>query len=58
MTETLHQLVTEPALISEEPEAWSPPDAPLDMPCQDIEPRFGGFELVHLLRLLLPGQRI
>lgn len=58
MTNTLRQHGHDMASSTDEPEAWAPPSAPLDMPRQDIEPRLRGFDLVQILRLMLPGQRI
>lgn len=58
MTDTLHQARFEPVLISEGPEGWGPPEAPLDMPRQELEPRSGRFEFAQLLRVFLPGQHI
>ncbi|MEC7762370.1 MAG: hypothetical protein VX874_10730 [Pseudomonadota bacterium] len=45
-------------LISEEPEGWAPPEAPLDMPEQTLERRAIRLDLTHLVRMMLPRQRI
>lgn len=44
--------------ITEDPTGWAPPEAPLDMPCQPLERATPRLDLLSLLRLLLPGQRI
>lgn len=43
--------------ISEDPKAWGPQDAPLEMPCQRLEADVSLFDLSALIRLLMPGQR-
>ncbi|MCU9849456.1 hypothetical protein OEZ60_15760 [Defluviimonas sp. WL0024] len=58
MTETLHQARAETVLIPEDPRFWGPPEAPLDMPRQELERRSGRFEFAQLFRLFLPGQHI
>jgi hypothetical protein len=58
MTEPLHDAGARPALQYDDPETWAPREAPLDMPCQDVEPRLRLIDLAQVLRLILPGQRI
>ncbi|MCW3783580.1 hypothetical protein OM960_18735 [Defluviimonas sp. CAU 1641] len=56
MTDTLHQARTETVLMSEGPGSWDPPEAPLDMPRQDLERGSGRFWFARLFRALQPGQ--
>lgn len=58
MTEPLYPTGCERVLNGDEPETWAPREAPLDMPCQDVEPRLRLLDLAQVLRLILPGQRI
>lgn len=58
MTDTLHNTGAEGLLASDAPDTWGPPDAPLDMPCQDLTPRMSRFDLAHFVRQILPGLRV
>lgn len=46
------------AMISDEPEGWAPPEAPLDMPPQVLETPAVGLDLGQIFRMILPRQRI
>jgi hypothetical protein len=45
-------------LISEEPQGWAPPEAPLDMPEQMLERRPMRLDLSQFVRMMLPRQRV
>lgn len=45
-------------LISEEPDGWAPPEAPLDMPEQSLERREMRFDVTQIFRMMLPRQRV
>ncbi|WP_298492869.1 hypothetical protein [uncultured Maritimibacter sp.] len=45
------------ATLSDDPSAWAPPEAPVDMPRQVLETTGLRFDLAALLRVLMPRQR-
>jgi hypothetical protein len=58
MTNTTHQNDAETACISDNPEAWGPPAAPLDMPIQNLTLAPIDFKIANQMRHLLAGLRI
>ena len=58
MTETTDQNGSRNALVSDNPAAWAPPEAPLDMPIQELERRSGSFSFLNQLRFLMTGQHV
>lgn len=45
-------------LLCDDPATWGPPEAPLDMPYQQLERSPRRFDILMQLRLLFTGQRI
>ena len=45
------------ATLSDDPAAWAPPEAPVDMPRQVLETGGLRFDLAALLRVIMPRQR-
>jgi hypothetical protein len=58
MTKTTHQSEAGNASISDNPDTWGPPAAPLDMPLQCLAPAPAGLKITNQIRHLLAGLRI
>ncbi|MBV7377626.1 hypothetical protein [Maritimibacter dapengensis] len=58
MTDTQKNFSSGTLLMSDTPEDWGPPEAPLDMPCQDLAPRMWRFDLFSVVRQFLPRQNV